>query len=114
MNRRLIGQLIAATAGVVAQAVVGWWALAVVAFVSGVALRKVRWVSVKYGASIAAAGVLMLAWVAWTGHPIGEVRRILVEITGAPALSLSLLLPALVALCAAFLGAAAGRKVLFG
>ncbi|MDZ4673645.1 MAG: hypothetical protein SGI84_04260 [Gemmatimonadota bacterium] len=114
MNRTLIGQLLAVAAGVIAQSMLGWWALAVVAFVVGVVYRQMPWISLRFSVGIALAGALMLVWLTWTGHPVGEVRRVLIETTGAPALTLSLLLPALVALCGVYLGAVTGRRVLFG
>lgn len=114
MNARRLGQVLFVLLGVAAQAMVGWWALGGVAFVAGVVFRRRPWVAVRYATGIAGAGALMLAWLAWIGNPIGEVRSVLGELTGIPALALALLLPALVAFGAAYLGAAAGRRVLFG
>lgn len=113
MTPRGLGQVLAIAIGAAAQAMLGWWALAVVAFVAGVIYRRDRWSSVRYALGISLAGAAGLGWLAWTGHPVGEVRRVLVESTGLPILTLAILLPGIVALAAAHLGAAAGRRVLF-
>ena len=40
MSRRVVGQFLAIVAGVAAQAMLGWWALALVGFVAGVIYRR--------------------------------------------------------------------------
>jgi hypothetical protein len=71
-------------------------------------------VAARFGAGIAVAGGGLLAWLAWTGEPVGALRSMLVELTGLPVITLSLLLPAIVGCAAAYLGAIAGRRLLFG
>lgn len=109
-----MGELLAITVGVVAQALVGWWALALVGFVAGVIYRRIPRIAVRFGAGIALAGGGWLAWLAWTGEPIGQLRGMMVELTGLPIVTLSLLLPALIGCAGAYLGAVVGRKLLFG
>lgn len=114
MTRPGVGELLAIAVGVVAQALLGWWALAMVGFVAGVIHRRISRVAVRFGVGIALAGGGWLAWLAWTGKPIGALRTMLVELTGLPIVTLSLLLPALIGCAGAYLGAVAGRKLLFG
>lgn len=114
MSRRAVGQLLAIAFGVVAQAALGWWALAAIGFIVGGLYRQERWVSVRFGVGIALAGAGLLAWLAWTGHPVGGIRTLLGELTGLPVLTLAILLPGLLGTASAFLGRTLGRKVLFG
>lgn len=96
---------------------VGWWLLAFVAFLWGLATRGTRWPATRIAAVVMLLGVLRLGWVTWRGGPVGEVGELLAAITAMPAEAIwlaAILVPALVALCAATLGVALGRKVLFG
>lgn len=109
--------LLMAIAAAAALQFVGWWLLAVVAFVWGVVWRTVRWPALRIGAVVMVLGALRLAVMMWKGAPVGETGALLSRLTELPSpliWGLALLLPALVACCAATLGAAAGRKVLFG
>lgn len=110
--------LLALVVGVVlaslAQAVLGWWALALVAFGFGVLTRSERWADLRLGFGVLAAGLLRLAWLAARGGDIGELSRILGEVTRLPVAALAVIVPAVVASCAALLGRALGRRVLFG
>jgi len=114
MSRPGIGELLAITVGVVAQVLLGWWAVALVGFGAGVIHRRIARVAVRFGAGIALAGGAWLAWLAWTGEPIGQLRAMLADLTGLPVVTLSLLLPALIGCAGAYLGAVVGRKLLFG
>jgi hypothetical protein len=96
---------------------VGWWLLALVAFIWGVVLRRVRWPALRIGAVVAGLGVARLGWMAWEGARVGDAGALLAGVTGLPASlvwALAILLPALLAGSAATLGASLGRKVLFG
>ncbi len=112
----MISLLLALVAAVAAE-FVGWWLLAVVAFIWGVVLRGVAWPALRIGAVVAALGAARLGWMAWEGARVGDAGALLAGVTGLPATvawALAILLPALLACCAATLGAAFGRKVLFG
>lgn len=109
--------LLFAIAAAAALEFVGWWLLAVVAFVWGVVWRTVRGPALRIAGVVLVLGVLRLGIMALGGAPVVETGSLLRTLTEMPALliwSLALLLPALVACCAATLGAAVGRKVLFG
>lgn len=96
---------------------VSWWLLAVLAFVWGVVWRTQRWPALRIAAVVLVLGVLRLAIMAWNSAPLvetGSLLGALTELPGPLIWGLALLLPALVACCAATLGAAVGRKVLFG
>lgn len=95
----------------------GWWLLAVVAFAGGVLWRTRRWAAVRIGAVAALVGALRLAWLAWGGAPIRDAGALTAAVTSLPPVLLwvmALVLPALVALCAAAIGTVAGRKFMFG
>lgn len=109
-----MGRLLAVVAGVAVQVWLGWWALALLGFGYGVWARSQPWSALTFGVGVGLAGAAWLGWLAWRGHPIGEVHRILTELVPLPVLTLSILLPALVAFTAAYLGAALGRRMLFG
>lgn len=108
-----IGVLLAAAA----QWFGGWWMLAVVAFGWGVVARSIRTPATRLALGVLLVGLIRLGWAGFQGAPVGEVGRLLAELIRLPLLAvwaLSLALPAVVALCAATLGAAAGKRVLFG
>lgn len=109
----IIGTLAAAAA----LEFVGWWLLAIVAFLWGVAIRSDRWPATRIAAVVVVLGVLRLGWVAWRGGPVGEAGELLAGVIAMPVVAIwmaAILLPGLVAMCAATLGVALGRKVLFG
>jgi len=102
---------------VAAQALAGWWLLAVVAFGWGVFARTTASPAARLALGVLLAGMIRLGWEGFRGAPVGEVGRLMAEITAVPAVAvwgLAFLLPALVALCAATLGVAAGKRFLFG
>lgn len=106
-----------AVAAAAALEFVGWWLLALVAFFWGLALRSDRWPATRIAAVVVLLGALRLGWVAWRGGPVGNAGELIAAITAMPAEAIwlaAILVPALVALCAATLGVALGRKVLFG
>ncbi len=111
---RVAALLAALAAAALAQAHLGWWALALVGFVFGFFGRSQPWPAVRFGAGVAAAGAARLAYLQWSGAPVSDLHRTLVDVTSLPVLTLSLVVPAVAALCAAWLGAAAGRRLLFG
>lgn len=109
--------LLMAVAAAAALEFVGWWLLAVVAFVWGVVWRTERWPALRIGAVVMVLGAMRLAVSAWERAPVVEAGALLGALTelSTPLIwGLALLLPAPVACCAATLGAAVGRKVLFG
>lgn len=109
--------ILGALAAAAALEFVGWWLLAVVAFFWGVAMRSERWPATRIAAVILLLGVLRLGVVAWRGGPVGETGELLAAIIAVPAGAIwlaAIILPGLVGLCAATLGVALGRKVLFG
>lgn len=109
--------LLLALAAAAAAEFVGWWLLAVVAFIWGIVLRRVPWPALRIGAGVAGLGAARLGWMAWEGTRVGDAGALLAGITGLSGTlvwALAILLPALLACCAATLGASFGRKVLFG
>ncbi len=109
--------LLFAIAAAAALEFVGWWLLAVVTFVWGVVWRAMPWPALRIAAVVLVLGVLRLGIMTLGGAPVVETGSLLSALTELPTpliWSLALLLPALVACCAATLGAAVGRKVLFG
>lgn len=109
--------LLFAIAAAAALEFVGWWLLAVVAFAWGLVWRTQRWPALRIAAVVLVLGGLRLAVMAWNSAPLVETGAVLGMLTELPTLliwCLALLLPALVACCAATLGAVVGRKVLFG
>lgn len=109
----LIFALLAATA----LQFVGWWLLAVVAFVWGVVLRGDRWPALRVGALVAVLGALRLAWLVWSGAPAVEAGELTAAVTTLPVMIvwlLALFVPALVASSAAVIGVVVGKRVLFG
>jgi len=111
---RLPGLLLGLVLATVAQATWGWWALALVAFGFGVLTRADRRAALLLGLGVLATGVLRLGWLAGRGGEVGELSRILGEVTSLPVTVLALTVPAVVAACAALLGRALGRRILFG
>jgi len=111
---RLPGFLLGLALATVAQATLGWWALALVAFGFGVLTRADRRAALHLGLGILAAGVLRLGWLAARGGEVGEFSRVLGEVTSLPVAVLAVALPAVVAACSALLGRALGRRILFG
>ncbi len=112
----MIALLMAITAAAALE-FVGWWLLAVVAFVWGIVWRTERRPAWRIAGVVAALGGLRLALMAWQGASLGDTGVLLGQLTALPPVfiwGLALLLPALVACCAATVGAAVGRKVLFG
>jgi hypothetical protein len=109
--------ILGAMAAAAALEFVGWGLLALVAFLWGLATRSDRWPATRIAAVVMLLGVLRLGWVGWRGGPVGEAGELIAAITAMPVVAIwlaAILLPALVALCAATLGVALGRKVLFG
>ena len=112
--RRLLGLLLAAVLASLGQALLGWWALAAVGFGFGFFARLQPWPASRFGGAILVAGVARLAWLDLSGAPVRDVSRMVAGITTLPVMLLAVVIPALVGLCAAFLGVALGRRVLFG
>jgi hypothetical protein len=106
-----------AVAAAAALEFVGWWLLALVAFLWGLATRSESWPATRIAAVVVLLGALRLGWVAWRGSPVGDVGELIASITAMPVVAIwlaAILVPALVALCAATFGVVLGRKVLFG
>lgn len=112
--KRLLGLGVALGIGAVAQALLGWWALALVGFAFGFLAHSQSRPALPFGLGVVGLGAARLAWLYLTGAPVAELHRLLADITSLPILSLALVLPALAGLCGATLGAALGRRVLFG
>ena len=109
--------ILGALAAAAALEFVGWWLLAIVAFLWGVVVRSERWPATRIAAVVLLLGVLRLGVVTWRGGPVGETGELIAAVIAVPASMVwlaAILVPGLVALCAATLGAAVGRKVLFG
>lgn len=95
----------------------GWWLLALVAFGGGVLWRARPRPALRVGALVVLLGALRLAWLAWGGAPVQEAGELTAAVTTLPAAAIwamALLLPALVGLSAAAIGASVGRKFMFG
>lgn len=95
----------------------GWWLLAIVAFGGGVHWRTRRWPALRIGTLVALLSASRLAWLAWVGAPVAAAGELTAAVTTLPVAliwAMALLLPAVVALCAASIGAVAGRTVMFG
>lgn len=109
--------LLLAVAAAAALQWVGWWLLAVVAFVWGGHLRAARWPAARVAAAVALLALLQLGLLAWRGAPIGQAGSVMGGVLAVPPLvvwAAAVLLPALVALAAAAIGAVIGRRVMFG
>lgn len=109
--------LLLAVAAAAALQWVGWWLLAVIAMVWGGHLRAVRWPALRVSAVVAVLAVLQFGLLAWRGAPLSRVGEVVAGVVDLPAPVVwlaAVLLPALVALTAAAIGAAVGRRVLFG
>lgn len=111
---RWLGLVAALVAAVAAQAFLGWWALVLVGFCFGFLAHRQSWPTLWFGGGVLLLGAGRLAWLQYSGAEVAEVHRILAEITSLPVLFLSLALPALAGLCGVALGAALGRRILFG
>lgn len=109
--------LLLAVAMAAALHVAGWWLVALVGFGWGVVLRSARWPALRVGAFVTAIAALRLGWLAWRGAPVADAGSLVAAVAELPVAAvwaMALLLPALVAACAATIGSVVGRRVLFG
>ncbi|MFN2324524.1 MAG: hypothetical protein ABR551_01410, partial [Gemmatimonadales bacterium] len=76
--------ILGALAAAAALQFVGWWLLAVVAFVWGVALRSGQWPATRIAAVVMLLAVLRLGWVGLRGGPVGEAGELVAATVAVP------------------------------